>query len=412
MRKTALFIGSVFPEPESSAAGIRMMQLLELFSEAGYKLVFGSHAARGDFSADLSRMDITEISFCLNDSRFDDQIREINPDIVIFDRFMTEEQYGWRVSEAVPEAFRILNTEDLHSLREVRQHCVKNEIPFSNQLFVQHEKTLRELASIYRCDLTIMISEAENRILTEVLNVPEELLLWLPIMTDESGISSGPEFSEREGFVMIGNFRHPPNRDSVQYLKKKIWPEIRKRLPNATVHIYGSYPAPADLQLNKPEDGFYVHGRADSVKEVIEKARVLLAPLRFGAGLKGKLLSAMQFGTPSATTETGAEGIAPPESWPGILEDDPETFAKNAVELYQDELLWRTSQKGGFDVMRRRFLKKDHRPRFLNSLNDVLSDKLNRRLRNVTGAMLRYETMQATKFMSRWIEEKNKPRNS
>src|SRR5690625_7127154 len=98
----------------------------------------------------------------------------------------------------------------------------------------------------------------------------------------------------------------------------EIWPFIRKHVPDSRFHIIGSYPSQRVLQLHNEREGLLVHGRAGSAQEVVQKAKVLLAPLRFGAGLKGKLLDAMRWGTPTVTTEIGAEGMA----WKGLRSEE------------------------------------------------------------------------------------------
>ena len=89
----------------------------------------------------------------LNDSGFDAFVKKLDPNIVLFDRFFTEEQFGWRVTEFAPNALRILDTEDLHSLRQVREQLFKNNIPFTVEKWLQSDVTKREIAAIYRSDL-------------------------------------------------------------------------------------------------------------------------------------------------------------------------------------------------------------------------------------------------------------------
>ncbi|UZJ65054.1 hypothetical protein OKW96_01845 [Sphingobacterium sp. KU25419] len=113
-KQEILFIGLVWPEPSSSAAGFRIIQLLKSFQNNGNTITFASAASRSPYSADLSAMGIHEVEIKLNDASFNDFVQELNPNIVVFDRFMTEEQYSWRVAQECPDAVRILDTEDLH----------------------------------------------------------------------------------------------------------------------------------------------------------------------------------------------------------------------------------------------------------------------------------------------------------
>ena len=125
-----LIIGFVWPEPNSSAAGSRMMQLIQLFKEQGWKVTFACAAASSPYMADIASMGVEVREIVLNDSGFDIFVKELGPFIVLFDRFMVEEQFGWRVAEQCPDALRILDTEDLHCLRHGRRMALKEEREF------------------------------------------------------------------------------------------------------------------------------------------------------------------------------------------------------------------------------------------------------------------------------------------
>src|SRR5690606_19493156 len=161
-----LIIGYVWPEPESSAAGSRMMQLIRFFLK-DHQVYFVTTAAPSPFMADLEGLGVQTGSIELNSDSFDVLLREYLPDVVLFDRFMMEEQFGWRVTENCPGAMKILDTEDLHFLRKARQEAVKDGIEITeSSLFSEVAK--REVASIYRCDLSLIISEKEMSILSQL----------------------------------------------------------------------------------------------------------------------------------------------------------------------------------------------------------------------------------------------------
>ena len=119
-------------------------------------------------------------------------------------------------------------------------------------------------------------------------------------------------------------------------MKQELWPLLKKELPNAALHVYGAYCPQKAVELNNVKDGFIVKGRAEDAHAVVLAARVVLAPLRFGAGIKGKLIDAMQCGTPSVTTSIGAEGMHANLNWNGFIEDDSSSFVKSAIKLYTD----------------------------------------------------------------------------
>jgi O-antigen biosynthesis protein len=482
-----LFIGTVWPEPSSSAAGSRMMQLLHFFGHEGWDITFASSSMKSDFSADLISLGIHEVPILLNNSGFDDFVRKLDPSVVVFDRYMTEEQFGWRVAEACPTAIRVLDTEDLHALRSARKRIDSPDsqnttlrflsAPISADHLLSDPIAVREIASIFRCDAALVISAAEISILCSIFGVPNAQLCELPFFIDFSQrdkISQKPRpFAEREHFVSIGNFLHEPNYDAVLQLRNEIWPSIRKALPKAEMHVYGAYPTQKVHQLHKPSDGFFIKGRAEDAREVISKARVMLAPLRFGAGLKGKLVEAMLFGTPAVTTPIGAEGLqepwihrpylSPPISGIGkatfnplvfqenfnqektngdqviapdnvnygnpsdsllfdynvdrgdscdfgplFVHDNYDGFIKDAISLYKDETRWKNAVERGFDVVRNQFDAADQQTVLRDLVHRLLENRDGSRRQNFMGKMLMHHTVASSKYMSRWIEEKNR----
>lgn len=403
-----LIIGYVWPEPNSSAAGSRMMQLLHCFHKNQWQLSFASPAQQTDHMADLSLLDITPEHIALNDNSFDQYIIDKKPDIVIFDRFMMEEQFGWRVEKFSPDSLRVLNTEDLHSLRQARHLALKQNREFQiEDLYSDHG--IREMAAIHRCDLTLMISETETQLLMDEFQVPETHLLHLPFMLDTpNDMNVLPTFEKREHFISIGNFRHAPNWDAVLQLKTEIWPKIRKRLPNAELHIYGAYPPPKATQLHNSKEGFLVKGWAEDAQEVMRNARICLAPLRFGAGIKGKLVEAMQMGTPSITTPIGAESMHGNLPWNGVITNNNENFIDAAVSLYEDKNSWELMQQNGNRILEYRYQATHWEAVLTKRL--ILQNQLKNSLRkkHFLGIMLRHHSLKSTQYMSQWIELKNK----
>jgi Glycosyl transferases group 1 len=407
-----LVIGYVWPEPVSSAAGYRMLALLDCFTAQGWKVTFASPAEKSVHRVNLPERGIDEVSILLNDSSFDEYAAELNPDLVMFDRFMMEEQFGWRIEKHCPRALRVLDTEDLFSLRHARHEAFKKtgEInPALTKELLFTETAQREIAAILRCDLTLMISEVEMQILQELFSVDSSLLCYCPFMLEPIDKEQLlPTFEQRQHFIAIGNFRHAPNWDAVRYLKESLWPGIRKQLPKAELHIYGAYPPKKATQLDNPKQGFHIKGWAESAHAVMREARVNLAPLRFGAGLKGKLVDAMACGTPSVTTSIGAEGMHGDSDWCGAIADSPDGFIEAAVSLYQDQTQWLQAQELGFNIHNQRFNHQQHADHLLQKLAGIQQDLSQHRLNNFTGSMLRHHSHKSTQYMAQWIEAKNK----
>ena len=410
MQQKILIIGFVWPEPNSSGAGTRMMQLINLFQEQNWEITFASAASDSEFMFDVTSLGVKKVSIAMNDSGFDTFIQKLNPTIVLFDRFIVEEQFGWRVAEFCPNALRILDTVDLHCLRLARQKAFKEKVELKQEdLFSDTAK--REIASILRCDISLLISEIEMDLLETHFKIDKSLLYYLPFLVDEideSATQDWPKFEERKDFIFIGNFLHEPNWNAVQYLKESIWPLIQKQLPDAAMLIYGAYPSQKVLQLHKPEQRFYILGRAENAAEVVKKARVVLAPIRFGAGAKGKLIEAMQCGTPSITTAIGAESMNGDLPWNGTIANEIEEIADAAVALYQNEILWQKSQKNGIAIVNQRYTKTLFATDFINGILAIQENLEKHRLNNFFGAILMHHTLASTKYMSRWIEAKNK----
>ena len=408
--KKLLIISSVWVEPKSSAAGSRMLQLIIFFQSEGYDITYASTSVSSEFAVDLTAIGVESRLVMMNSVSFDEFIVDLQPNMVLFDRFMVEEQFGWRVAKYCPNALRILDTEDLHCLRDARHSAYKKQLEFSTTMLFS-EVAKREIASIFRCDLTLMISEYEMELLQSVFKVDTALLFYLPIVVDAALVNESDKllsFDDRNDFVFIGNFLHEPNWNCVQVLKTEIWPLLSKKLPKANLLIYGAYPSHKVFQLDNPKERFHIKGRAENAAEVIEKAKVLLAPIRFGAGIKGKLLEAMLYGTPSVTTTVGAEAMPGDLPWNGFIEDANDGFIEKAVALYSEEVLWNAAQQNGFDIVKSRFSESDFLGRLASEINILTANLAEHRLHNFIGSMLQHHTLQSTHYMAKWIEEKNK----
>ena len=414
IQKKVLFIGLVWPEPTSSAAGKRILQLVEFFLDKGFEVIFSSAASKSEASFDFSSLASTPLSHRenaikesqieLNNQSFNEFIKKLNPDFVVYDRFVSEEQFGWRVSQECPNAIQILDTEDLHFLRSARENAFKKK----EEINLYNETTIREIASILRCDLSLMISEFEMNLLLNEFHIAAELLYYLPFIENQTQDIRYKtiDFSQRKDFVFIGNFLHEPNWQTVLHLKKNIWPKIKSKLPATKLHVYGAYPSQKVWDLHNEKDGFLVHGKAENAQKVISEARILLAPIPFGAGQKGKFIDAMQAGTPIATNSIGAESMFA-EIIPGITEDDENQFIEKTIELYQNENLWQNAQNNGFEILKNKFDKNLFEEKFIQKIKDLELNLNEIRKRNFIGQILKHNSANALKYMSLWIEGKN-----
>ena len=366
-RRSVMFISFLWPEVTSSAAGVRTNSLLRAFQGWDWDVHFVASAKPNQHTESLAETGVATHNVGPNrGAQLEAVLRQAAPDVVVFDRFMAEEAFSFRVRSVVPSAARVLDMQDLHALRYARQALVvaasgsgdggggaeKEGGAEGVPLIAAAAMTLpdatdsclcRELAAVHRSDLTLVCSPVEQQLLQEAFQVPAHKLVPAsffcdddvcknnkhsvgvggsdsshqeepvepPLATPAVTTATSPGFDERSGFMTIGTFFHPPNVDSVQFTAAEVWPLIRQRLPSATMHVYGAYPTPAVQHLHNPDQGFFVDGFAPSVDGVMARARVLLAPLRFGAGIKGKIVDAWRNGLPVVTTPIGSEGMLP-----------------------------------------------------------------------------------------------------
>lgn len=411
IEQSVLIIGAVWVEPNSSAAGSRMLQLIDVFLQENHQVTFATTAQKTTNAFDLKSKGIDAVSIELNSGTFDIFVKELNPTIVIFDRFMIEEQFGWRVAENCPNTIRILDTEDLHSLRKVRQEAIKNQSDFSIEDLLTSDIAKREIAAILRCDLSLIISAFEMELLKNTFKIDAKILCHLPFLLDSIAKETQikwTSFEERNHFITIGNFLHAPNVDAVLQLKKHIWKNIKKEIPTAEMHVYGAYPTQQILELHNEKEGFLVKGFITDAKEVVSNAKVVLAPIRFGAGIKGKLTEAMLCGTPSVTTTIGAEGMHANLPWSGFKKDDFEEFAVKAVQLFSNKTIWKQSQENGIEIVNQLYNKEQLSTLIIQKVTKLQLNLQPHRIQNFMGSMLQHQTLQSTKYMSKWIEEKNK----
>jgi hypothetical protein len=350
-----------------------------------------------------------------------------------------------------PSALRVLDTVDLHCLRRARHAAAVQGGSFEERLLTGDDAK-REVAAIWRSDLSLVMSRFEQDLLQRCFGVSADLIHYLPFLFEDAGSPEPlPTFAERMHFATIGNFLHAPNLDSFDWLQGEVWPLVRARLPTVELHVYGAYAPQSVMAHDDPASGLRVFGWTPDARAALGRARVCLAPLRFGAGLKGKILDALAAGTPVVTTAIGAEGIGAVQQaaegvgavqqaaegigavekaaegigavqqaadgigavqkaagWCGRIADDPRSIAAAAVELHESENLWQQAQQRGFEILAAEF---DAEPlaRLLLEKVQVCIDQLDdRRARNFTGAMLRHHHHRATEYMARWIEAKNR----
>jgi len=396
-----VFIGKTWPDSSASAAGTRTLDIINILKPYSQRIHFASSAIRQDTCDPLEGLICHDIQ--LNSDSFNNWITDINPDLVIFDRFMIEEQFGWRVSQSCPQAIKILDTSDFHGLRYAREQALKtNSDP---DLF--NDISLREYAAIARCDLTLMISSYEIGLLTEQFSIDKDRLFHLPFLQQAPDLESIGSYKDRNHVIFVGGFKHAPNIDAVEWLYKEIWPLVKKQLKDIECHVYGPYAPVSISQLHQPKKGFFIKNRADDIRKTMLNYRVNLATLRYGAGNKGKVIDGWVTGTPTVTTNIAAEGMSgftellPPPS------DEPQKIADTIIQLFTNEILWSDASDRGIKLLIENNDPANHTESLIQKLSDISGNLDNYRHSNILGRILDKQQYRAEEYMSRWIALKN-----
>lgn len=393
----AVFFVYVWPEPQSSAAGVRTRELIDVLLESGWRVAAVSPSGESPHAAALRARGVAIHTCDPNHSPASDPaLQSLAPALVVYDRFVMEEQFGWRARALWPEAFHVVDTQDLHALRRARERLVQANASPERVLNPtpedMGEDLLRELASLYRADAALVVSSFELALLR---GWGYGAATHLPF----SAAADAPPapFAARAGFAFLGNFRHPPNLDSVRFTLREIWPRTRAALPHAELHLYGAYP-PAEISAHKGKHGVHAHGPVTDHRAALRSHRALLAPLRFGAGIKGKVLEAWGTGTPVVGTALTFEGMGHGKG------KDP---VEDLVRL-EEQAARENAQAAGLSHVAREYSREKIAGDFLQFIEAGRTGLMPARAQNLVGQMLRHHSVNSTKYFSRWIEGKRK----
>lgn len=398
-----LVLSHRWPESKTCSAGQHPQQILQTFLARGWQVTFASAAQVCERKADLAALGILEQHISTDNEGF---FASQAADVVLFDSFLSEERYASQVTQHIPQALRVLLTGGLQSLREARQQLLRRRLvegldpndfralfatsgPELYRQMAPFDLTQRELAALWRCDLTLLTSQAELDLLVNGFNVPEYLLHYCPPMVEPAAALR--PFAERQHFVSLGDFASAAQHDALLWIKHNLWPVLRRQLPEAQLYLYGANPSSRSMALHAPEQGLHVMGETACAATVLGSARVYLAPLRSGAGIDGPLLDALRHGTPCVTTPVGAEGLQGQQPWPGSIADTAEGLAKAAAQLYSDAAQWQRAQDACGPLLKARFDRQRHATVLLGRIEHSLMHIHEQRLYNFVGAMLRRE---------------------
>jgi GT2 family glycosyltransferase/glycosyltransferase involved in cell wall biosynthesis len=363
-----LIIDADTPTPDKDSGSVTAFQYMRLLTELGYRVTFIPQTLswRGRYSRAIQRMGVEVLYPPFATSPLDYALAHgADFDIFMLSRAPTASACMQALRVNFPNTPIIFDTVDIHHLRLQRQYDLEGRPELLNEL---HRMKIAEFGAIRMADLTILVSEFELTYLQEeVGHFPHTIIpLILPPYTRKTG------FSDRRDFAFIGNFNHTPNLDAVKFLTEEIWPLYQSFGTGARLHIIGSN-MPKDIS-NLAGGDVVVPGWVEDLESYLRTIRVTVAPLRYGAGVKGKVGNAMRLGVPSVCTPMAVEGMALDRGKQVLVASTAEAFASEMRKLYSDAQLWEDLSRNGQAFADRAFGVEPAK----NRLNTIFRALLNR----------------------------------
>jgi len=348
-RGHVLIVDSYTPTPDQDSGSLRMLNLMRLLREDGYAVSFlpDNRAHAGDYTRAVQNLGVQALyhPFVSDPIAW---LRENGKELsaVILSRHYVAANYVDSVRLYAPQARLIFDTVDVHHLREQRVADLESSAELAQQAARTRAQELRLMRT---CDVTLVVSAAEKEILAR--EIPQARIEVVSNVHEIFGCRRG--FDERRDLVFVGGFQHPPNIDAVLWFVRDVFPRVRERLGDVTFNVVGSKAPPAIREL--AHDGVTVHGFVPDIEPFMDGCRIALAPLRYGAGVKGKVNMAMSYGLPVVATSPAAEGMHVRNGTDLLVADSPEDFANAVVRLYTDATLWHTLSDNGLANVRSHF---------------------------------------------------------
>jgi glycosyltransferase involved in cell wall biosynthesis len=349
-RRQVLVIDAETPRPQHDSASLRLVNLMRLLVDDGAHIVFLPADLRhveGD-TARLRRYGIEawHAPFAASPSAW---LREHGHrfDVVMLSRYYVAAEFLPLVRRFAPQARVVFDTVDLHFLREMRGAELAGDAGMRRAAERTRE---RELALMRQADATLVVSPIERDLLSTLL--PGAHVDVVPNLHELR--HGGLPFEQRKDLVFVGGFRHPPNVDAVLWFGREIFPRIHAQRPDIRFHCIGMAP-PAEVQALEAQPGILVHGHVADIDGYMDGARIALAPLRFGAGVKGKVNLSMAHGQPVVATSCAIEGMHLTHGQDVLVADDAAAFADAVLRLNEDGDLWQHLSDHGRENIARHF---------------------------------------------------------
>jgi O-antigen biosynthesis protein len=362
-KKHLLIVDDKLPTWDKDAGSLTIYSFLKVFLTMGYRITFipDNHYKLEPYTSQLQQMGIEVMyddfnfeSWISNNGKYLDTVLLSRPDVSI--KYID-------LTKKYTKATVLYYMHDLHHLREQRRYEIERKPEILDE--VKRLKNI-EFSLFNKADIVLTPSEKEKEIL--VRQIPDKRIEVVPPYmyeeTDFRTVDNHRSFEDREGIMFLGGFGHSPNIDAVQWLVNDIFPLIRKKIPNIQLDIVGSNPTEKITEL--ASDSINIVGYVSDMSPYFEKVRVFVAPLRYGAGLKGKIVTSMFYGVPVVTTYVGNEGLGLVNKEDGMLADDPKEFADKVCCLYLDKQLWEKIAKNSLEHVKRDYSMERARKKFLS----------------------------------------------
>jgi len=339
--KNILVIDHHLPMPDRDSGSLRMFQILKLLRQLEHRVIFipDNLADIPPYTGELQKRGIEVIYHSYIGKVRDYLIAHGSElDVVVLSRCQFARKHIADVRRYAPQSRIIFDTVDLHFLREAGEARVTGDSEVHRKA---QETQQMEYELIDQSDETWVVSSAEQRLLQE--KWPDKSIQLVSNIVDVPG--SKTPFPLRRDWLFIGSFQHPPNIDAVLFFVEKIYPLVVDRLGDAKFYIIGDKAPPEIVAL--ANEKVIVAGLQRDVRPFFESVRLSIAPLRFGAGVKGKINQSMAFGVPVVATSSAVEGTELQDRKEILVADEPEDFARALVELYGSEELWNRLSANG-----------------------------------------------------------------
>jgi glycosyltransferase involved in cell wall biosynthesis len=361
-----LVIDQITPTPDRDSGSVDQFNLISILQQLGWMVSFVPETNmeyRDVYTSNLQRIGVQ----CIYKPYYNNLYEFVRDEgdtvkLAILYKGPPTVHYLNIIIPHCQQARIIFNTVDIHYLREMREAELFND---SKKMANAMRTKKLEIEAIRRSDCTIILSPAEEQIIKS--EIPDARLFVVPLIRNSPGRQA--RRSELKDVSFIGGFLHKPNCDAVHFFVANIWPLVHTKLPNVNFRIMGSN-VPEDIKSLECES-IVVDGFVSYLTTTFARCRVSVAPLRYGAGLKGKIASSLGFGIPCVATSVAAEGMVSGYINGIEVADEPKDFAEKIVRLYNDEAYWEKMSKHGVAFANSEYSIESTRDKFSMILNQL-----------------------------------------